>query len=59
MEILWSAPAERSIDGALDLPLVRNIQSGVALRLPPRSKELPQSQEGRCTRARLSLELMP
>ena len=34
---IWSAPAERSGDGALDLS--SQIQSGVALRLPPHSKE--------------------
>jgi hypothetical protein len=39
---LWSAPAERSDDGALDTPEHRamGIQSGVALRLPPHSKKL-------------------
>src|SRR6267142_304600 len=37
--IIWSAPAERSGDGALDHWLeLRSIQSGVALRLPPLSK---------------------
>jgi hypothetical protein len=37
----WSAPAERSGDGALDNSGGSNaIQSGVALRLPPRSKVL-------------------
>jgi hypothetical protein len=40
---LWSAPAERSGDGALDIvrcssPEYSKIQSGVALRLPPHSK---------------------
>src|SRR5258705_9390292 len=33
---IWSAPAERSGDGAFDVPLSETpIQSGVALRLPP------------------------
>jgi hypothetical protein len=32
---LWSAPAERSGDGALDSLVARHIQSRVALRLPP------------------------
>ncbi len=39
--LIWSAPAERSGDGALDAAPVdksRSIQSGVALRLPPHSK---------------------
>ena len=39
---IWSAPAARSDDGALDVPLSetpRPIQSGVALRLPPHSKK--------------------
>ena len=35
--MIWSAPAERSDDGALDCHLQR-IQSGVALRLPPHFK---------------------
>ena len=35
---LWSASAERSGDGALDLLAMQPIQSGVALRLPPHSK---------------------
>src|SRR2546421_2382824 len=39
---LWSAPAERSGDGALDWIFTSEmrIQSGVALRLPPHSKVL-------------------
>ena len=38
---MWSAPAERSGDGALDLsPQFQGIQSGVALRLPPHSKAM-------------------
>src|SRR5216683_3302188 len=36
----WSAPAERSGDGALDRTSIV-IQSGVALRLPPHSKTKP------------------
>jgi hypothetical protein len=39
---IWSAPAERSGDGALDVSLndkSRLIQSGVALRLPPHAKK--------------------
>jgi hypothetical protein len=39
--LIWSPPAERSGDGALDVAPVdksRSIQSGVALRLPPHSK---------------------
>jgi hypothetical protein len=48
---LWSAPAERSGDGALDqkagwlrlLLNLRTIQSGVALRLPPHSKNKNRS----------------
>jgi hypothetical protein len=36
MHDLWSAPAERSGDGALDSHLARHIQSGVALRLSPK-----------------------
>ena len=39
---IWSAPAERSGDGALDVSLSeksRPIQTGVALRLPPHSKK--------------------
>ena len=36
---LWSVPAEQSGDGALDVVVcLKDIQSGVALRLPPRSK---------------------
>jgi hypothetical protein len=35
---IWSAPAERSADGALDTNPFAVIQSGVALRLPPHSK---------------------
>ena len=38
---MWSAPAERSSDGALDsvaVPTGSPIQSGVALGLPPHSK---------------------
>jgi hypothetical protein len=38
---LWSAPAERSGDGALDAtPSLNEIQSGVALRLPLHSKRI-------------------
>jgi hypothetical protein len=42
---IWSAPAERSGDGALDHSdrRVSEIQSGVALRLPPHSKYLTPS----------------
>jgi len=42
---VWSAPAERSGDGALDhsVNTVTEIQSGVALRLPPHSKYLTPS----------------
>src|SRR5258707_4040996 len=38
----WSAPAKRSGDGALDYSAaeLQTIQSGVALRLPPQSKNL-------------------
>src|SRR5688572_29051437 len=43
---MWSSPAERSGDGALDRPLISDLKfqisegskSGVALRLPPHSK---------------------
>jgi hypothetical protein len=44
--LIWSAPAERSGDGALDAAPVdrsRSIQSGVALRLPPHSKRFSRS----------------
>ena len=53
---MWSAPAEQSSDGALELPTNNSIgssriQSGVALRLPPRSKVafllLPQGYDAR------------
>src|SRR5438270_9289470 len=37
--LVWSAPAERSGDDALDYAGTA-IQSGVALRLPPHSKSL-------------------
>ena len=40
---IWSAPAERSGDGALDFS--SQIQSGVALRLPPHSKERAREPE--------------
>ena len=36
--MIWSAPAERSGDGALVETFLRTIQSGVALRLPPHSR---------------------
>ena len=35
-QTMWTAPAERSGDGAFDCN--RDFQSGVALRLPPQSK---------------------
>jgi len=43
VSIIWSAPAERSGDGALDncvVVVVTPSQSGVAVRLPPHSKML-------------------
>jgi hypothetical protein len=44
--LIWSAPAERSGDGALDAAPAdksKSIQSGVALRLPPHSKNLSRT----------------
>ncbi|HVS81680.1 MAG TPA: glycosyltransferase family 39 protein [Pyrinomonadaceae bacterium] len=44
--LIWSAPAERSGDGALDAAPAdksRSIQSGVALRLPPHSKNFSRT----------------
>jgi hypothetical protein len=39
-KLFWSAPAERSGDGALVEGTAKRIQSGVALRLPPHSKNV-------------------
>jgi hypothetical protein len=52
MSSIWSAPAERSGDGALD-QTTNLIQSGVALCLPPHSKKQkplhPNQKDGTVT----------